>query len=185
MKNVIIVISLIINLVLATILVNDRTGFLDRERLLTDYSEEELREMLGGKSNVFEMTAEEWTISNHIALLKNKEFGVDIDTLSYEAAKYMVRFNQERERLSELRETYCTKEALVFKFHEMMDFNYPNARYKKSDIKIQTMDQCRIQIALTTSEKPYNWKTFYIFEVSLDEEEENYKMEKIKGDFIG
>jgi hypothetical protein len=185
MKTTFLTFSVGLNVLLLLFIVNERTNFLNFEKELSDFSENELIEMLDGKTTAGEMTAKEWTILNHITLLRNKEFGIDSDTVNHQTALYTVQENEEKERLDDMKRTYCVNSALVSKFHEMMNFNFPNAKYKQSSIKVEESGPCSIKVAVTTYEKPYNWKTFYIFKVSLNTDEEKYEMETIKSDFIG
>lgn len=137
---------------------------------------------------VSEMTKEEWEVRNWVMVDIATKLGNEPDTISYEKAKNQklaedVKQYQEQQMQRAL---ICGDEKMIQAFHEMMEFNMPTHKYSKSSINMQRMDDCEIQINVTTREpQNYNWKTFWVFEVYYDEIEGNYRMKTIKRDFLG
>lgn len=142
---------------------------------------EEKYEKIEGKT-IDEMTPEEWTIQNLYNLKKYEKQGMEFDTMSYEEALIVNRkFKEDLTR--ELNP--CTEDKMINAFHEIMEFNMPNDRYKKDEIKWRAMGDCTLHINVYTKEPKYGWRTFWVFEVRYNESTRRYELQAIKKDFLG
>lgn len=142
---------------------------------------EEKYEKIKDKS-IEEMTPDEWTISNLYNMKQAESNEMVLDTMPYEEA--LARNKEFKEQL--LRELDpCTEDKMISAFHEIMEFNMPNDRYKKEEIKWKNMGDCVIHINVFTREPQYGWKTFWVFEIRHNSATEQYELQTVRREFLG
>lgn len=127
--------------------------------------------------DITEITPAEWTAQNKKLIIQYQKDGLGVDTLSYEEA--VRRTLAIREELNP-----CSNMNMINAFHEMMEFNNPNDRYKKDKIKWQRKSDCILHINVYTKDADRH-KSFWIFEMRFNEAKDRYEKDVVKKEFLG
>ncbi len=173
LKLIVIIQSVIICILLLYIF-KDKFSYFKEKQIKLEY------EKISDKT-VLEMTEDEWDIRNKFKLIEAKQNNSKPDTISYKSAKA----NAEFERLVKELNNPCKESKFIDAFHRYMDFNMPDEKYDKNSIKVQNFGNCMVQISVTTREPKYGWRTFWVFEITVNEIEQTYVFKVIIRDFKG